>query len=249
VVRPSSSPWTASIASVREAGWQELGLELIVTDHHEPREILPDAAVRIHPQLPDHSYPFDKLCGSGVAFKLAWALCQKACGSEKVTERYRNYLLDSVCLAALGTVADVVPLHDENRILVRHGLNRLRTAPSAGLRALMTAAGLGEGADVRAADIGYRLGPRLNAAGRLGCARIIVDLLTTTVPARRRNWLTFWKAAERQTLGGVWSAMREMIEKQGWSVRRRRCWRASTGGGVIGIAAGRLRSSTPGRRW
>lgn len=233
------------IASVREAEVaKELGLELIVTDHHEPRETLPDAAVRVHPRLPDHSYPFDKLSGSGVAFKLAWALCQKACGSDKVTERYRNYLLDSVCLAALGTVADVVPLHDENRILVRHGLNRLRTAPSAGLRALMTAAGLGEGADVRAADIGYRLGPRLNAAGRLGCARIIVDLLTTTVPAKAAELAAFLEQrnAERQTLERrVVSDAREMIEREGLErspalVLASPEWH----GGVIGIAAGRL---------
>lgn len=233
------------IASVREAEVaRELGLELIITDHHEPRETLPDAAVRIHPRLPDHSYPFDKLSGSGVAFKLAWALCQKACGSEKVTERYRNYLLDSVCLAALGTVADVVPLHDENRILVRHGLNRLRTAPSPGLRALMTAAGLGEGADVRAADIGYRLGPRLNAAGRLGCARIIVDLLTTTSPTKAAELAEFLEKrnADRQTLERrVVSDAREMIQKQGLQsapalVLASEEWH----GGVIGIAAGRL---------
>src|SRR5207247_2584486 len=104
---------------------KRLGLELIVTDHHELKDRLPDAAVLVHPRLPG-GYPWGFLSGAGVAWKLAWALCKKACGSDRVTPKLRECLLDAVAFAALGTVADVVPLHDENRILVRHGLIRLK---------------------------------------------------------------------------------------------------------------------------
>ena len=170
----------ASVAEAVEA--KRLGLELIVTDHHEFKDQLPDAAVLVHPRLPGTSYPFGRLSGSAVAFKLAWALAMRECGGPKVNPRFRDYLLDSVALASLGVVADVVPLHDENRILVRHGLHRLRTHPSPGLRALCDSAGIQAGAEIRASDIGYRLAPRLNAAGRLGSARRVVELLTTNKP-------------------------------------------------------------------
>src|SRR5262249_45000530 len=121
----------ASVAEAEEA--RRLGLEVIVTGHHEVKDSLPHAALPVHPRLPGTSYPFGWLSGAAVAFKLAWALAQRACGSDKVTPRFRDYLLDAVGLAALGIIADVVPLHDENRILVRHGLARLRQAPLPGL--------------------------------------------------------------------------------------------------------------------
>src|SRR5262249_43633827 len=148
----------ASLAEAEEA--RNLGLELIITDHHEPKETLPRVDVIVHPRLPrlqmadcrlqidkasapasstDSSnlqseictpqsppaYPFGHLSGSGVALKLAWALCKLASGSAKVTPQFREFLQDAVALAALGTVADVVPLCDENRIFVRYGLSRL----------------------------------------------------------------------------------------------------------------------------
>src|SRR5262249_2453472 len=95
----------ASIAEAEEA--RRLGLELIVTDHHEIQDRLPAAAVVVHPRLPESDYPFPGLSGAGVAFKLAWALCQRASGSERVLPHLREYLLDGVALTALGTVADV----------------------------------------------------------------------------------------------------------------------------------------------
>src|SRR5262249_12266680 len=171
-----------SIAEAEEA--KRLGLALFVRDHHEPKARLPEAAVIVHPRLPGATYPFGGLSGSGVAFKLAWALCQRASGAAKVTPQFREFLLDSVALAALGMVADCVPLLDENRIIVRHGLSRLRQAPSLGLKALRDVAGLGEKKNLGAADIGFAVAPRLNAAGRLGCARLVVELLTT--PSRER---------------------------------------------------------------
>src|SRR5262249_53577506 len=168
----------ASLDEAEEA--KRLGLELIVTDHHEFKDTLPDAAVLVHPRLPGANYPFGKLSGSAVAFKLAWALAQRASGGPKVTPRFRDYLLDGRALAAPGGVADAVPVHDENRILVRHGLPRLRQTTLPGLLALCSCAGLSRTAGLRASDIGYKIAPRLNAAGRLGCARLVVDLLTTT---------------------------------------------------------------------
>ena len=167
----------ASLAEAEEA--RRLGLELIITDHHEFKETLPNADVLVHPRLPAGDYPFGSLCGSGVAFKLAWALCQLASGGgEKVHERFREFLLDSVALAALGTVADCVPLHDENRIFVRYGLTRLPKVPSLGLKALMLSAGLAEKRELKADDVAFFLAPRLNAASRLGCARLLLELLT-----------------------------------------------------------------------
>ena len=90
----------------------------------------------VHPRLPGHSYPFAGLSGSGVALKLAWALCQHASQAKKVSDRMREFLLQAVGLASLGTIADVVPLLDENRVLVRHGLSSLKERPTLGLAAL-----------------------------------------------------------------------------------------------------------------
>jgi single-stranded-DNA-specific exonuclease len=175
------------IASLKEAEVaREVGLELIVTDHHEMKmgldgPLLPPASVLVHSRLPAPvAYPFGDLSGAGVALKLAWAIAQRASGAQKVPPELREVLLDAVGLAALGLVADVVPLRDENRILVRHGLERVRTNPSVGLKALLDASGVKPDQVVTAEDVGFKLAPRLNAAGRLGCARFAVDLLTTT---------------------------------------------------------------------
>jgi single-stranded-DNA-specific exonuclease len=233
------------IASLEEADEaRRLGLELIVTDHHEFKDTLPNAAVLVHPRLPGTSYPFGKLSGSAVAFKLAWALTQRACGSPKVPPRLREYLLDSVALAALGVVADVMPLYDENRILVRHGLNRLRQTTLPGLQALCACAGLTPGAALRASDIGFKIAPRLNAAGRLGCARLVVDLLTTAREEQAVQLARFLDEQnnQRQTLERrILAEARKLIaEKQRDSdpalVLAHPGWHA----GIIGIVAGRL---------
>jgi single-stranded-DNA-specific exonuclease len=172
----------AALVEADEAA--RLGLELIITDHHELKAQLPHAAVLVHPRLPGGSYPFGGLSGAGVAFKLAWALCQRHCGGERVTARFREFLLDSVVLTAMGLIADVVPLHDENRIFVRHGLARLPQAPTPGLKALLDTAGLGDKKSISADDVSFRLAPRMNAVGRLGSARLVIELLTTTSPQR-----------------------------------------------------------------
>lgn len=233
------------IASLEEADEaRRLGLKLIVTDHHEPRDELPAAAAIVHPRLPGQTYPFGGLSGSGVALKLAWALAMRACGSDKVTPQFREFLLDSVTLAALGTVADVVPLHDENRILVRHGLARLKQTPCLGLKALIEAAGLADKADLRASDIGFRLAPRINAVGRLGCARLVVDLLTTTSQPRAVDLARYLEKQnlERQALERhMLKQARELVEADRLDstpalVLTHPEWHA----GIIGIVAGRL---------
>ena len=150
------------ITAVEEVEYaKSLGLEVIVTDHHACKETLPHAAAVVDPHRPDCAYPFQGLAGVGVALKLAMAM-----GAE---------LADYADLAALGTVADVMPLVDENRAMVAIGLERINTAPRPGIRALLEAAGAGQAAN--AVTLGYTLAPRLNAAGRLGVTQVALDLL------------------------------------------------------------------------
>src|SRR5262249_16238587 len=115
---------------------RSIGLELIITDHHELAERLPDAASLVHPRLPGSTYPFRELCGAGVGFKLAWELARKISGSTKTEERFRNFLLSATTLAAIGTICDIVPLLDENRVLAHHGIRALSETTSPGLRQL-----------------------------------------------------------------------------------------------------------------
>lgn len=163
---------------------KELGVELVITDHHTLDATLPEADAIVHPRLPGTGYPFGELCGAGVAFKLAWSLCQKICGSKKVSEPLRKYLMQSLSLAAIGTVADVVPLVDENRILVAHGLRMLASEPVPGLVELMRIAKLDQASTLNTESIAFSLAPRLNASGRLGQAQLGVELLTTTSAER-----------------------------------------------------------------
>jgi single-stranded-DNA-specific exonuclease len=168
------------IASVAEAEFaRSIGLDLIITDHHHIGGTLPDALVLVHPRLPGTEYPFGELCGAGVAFKLAWAICQRLGDGKKASPRMREFLKQSVGLAAVGNVADVVPLIGENRVIVRYGLQSLREQSSLGMKSLMKIVGLMEKPELRGDDIGFTLGPRINAAGRLGQARLAVELLTT----------------------------------------------------------------------
>ncbi len=167
----------SSVVEADEA--RRLGLELVITDHHNFQDTLPAADALVHPALPGASYPFAGLCGAGVAFKLAWALCQRASQSQKVSPRMREFLLQAVGLVSLGTVADVVPLVDENRVLVRHGLNSLRQRPCLGVAALMNLLEMDPRGPLASEDIAFKLAPRLNAAGRLGQATLGVELLST----------------------------------------------------------------------
>lgn len=142
---------------------KELGLTVIVTDHHEIPDVLPPADAILDPLLGD--YPFRRLCGAGVALKI----CQAMQGRDGVEKRLE--------IAALATVADIVPLMDENRIIVREGMQRMAETRRPGLRALMECAQVNR--PIQSDDIGFRLGPRLNAAGRLENASQGVRLLMT----------------------------------------------------------------------
>lgn len=166
---------------------REAGADLIITDHHHlPREEdgLPDAYAIVHPQKPGSApYPFAHLSGAGVAYKLAWRLLTMRAGTRKVPQPERDLLLGLLGFAALGTIADVVPLVGENRVLARFGLGRVKGSPFEGLAALVNASGLG-GQNVDSEHAGFALGPRLNAAGRMGHARDAVELFTTATGPR-----------------------------------------------------------------
>lgn len=166
------------ISSVEEvAHANRIGIKMIITDHHQPGAVLPDAVAIVHPALPGHDYRFAGLCGAGVAFKIAWALCERKTGSPKLPTPMREFLFRAIALAAIGTVADVVPLLDENRIIVHFGLKLIKQYCSVGLSELIRVSKLDEKEKLGAEDIAFTLGPRLNAAGRLGQAQLGVELL------------------------------------------------------------------------
>lgn len=231
----------ASLEEAQEA--RRLGLELIVTDHHEMKAELPDAAVLVHPRLPGTNYPFGQLCGAGVALKLAWALAQKKCGGEKVNDVFREFLLDAVAMAALGVVADVVPLTDENRIVVHYGLNRIKTKPPLGIDVLREVAKVAPD-DLRAQDIGFRLAPRINAAGRMGQARLAVDLLMATERTRAVDLALHLDRLNdaRQTLERQSVARAKELIALGDHARAPALVLADAQwhGGIVGIVAGRI---------
>lgn len=185
---------------------RDRGVDVVVTDHHEWKEeglglgasglggeqasvspsptpqalspILPNATAIAHPRLPsDQAYPNPHLCGAGVAFKLAWGVGQAMSGTGRVNEQVKAFLVEAMALAALGTIADVVPLVGENRILAHFGLGGLKQSKLHGLRALITGAKL-DGQNIDSYHVGFLLAPRLNACGRMGHARLAVEMLT-----------------------------------------------------------------------
>ena len=208
---------------------RSLGMKVIVTDHHTLPPVLPEADVLMNPLLGD--YPFPSLCGAGVALKLCHAL-QGQQGLEKRLD-----------LAAIATVADVVPLLGENRVIVREGLIRMQASPRPGVRAMLASAAVAP--PLRSEHLAFRIGPRLNAAGRLSSASLAQELLLTRDPLRaeqlardlealnvRRQSLeremTASALSQAQALPSFSSARSLVVAGEGWNP------------GLVGLTAGRL---------
>jgi len=226
---------------------RELGLDCIVTDHHLPEEHLPPAYAILNPHRSDCTYPNKNLCGVGVAFKLAQALLGIAGGGGALMSAGRSTrLLESYLkIVALGTIADVVPLTGENRVIACFGLEGLRRAVAPGLRALIKVCGLGCGEVVTAGHVGFQLAPRLNAAGRMESARDVIDLFTATEAALADEIaarLDRLNQERQQVEEAITRAVVERIEAQPDYGKRYSLIYAGDGWhrGVIGIVAQRL---------
>jgi len=232
---------TTSVDAARRA--IELGLDVVVTDHHLPGPELPDGVVQVNPRQDSCHYPFPDLSGAGIALKLAQAL-----GRRLEREPDPVSLLRMACL---GTVADMVPLLGENRTIAALGLEALPSTPSVGLQALMRQAGVK--APLSASDIGFRIGPRINAAGRLDDARQALDLLLSRDPAQAdrlaadlERWNRERQDEEARVVG---EAREQVLARAGRSGGGEDdpsvasilvAWSESWHRGVVGIAAGRL---------
>lgn len=165
---------------VREAA--ALGLEVVITDHHLPDRQLPPALAVLNPNLPGCAYPEKHLCGAGVAFKLVQALIARL---EWPAEKRRRMVDSFLKLVAIATIADVVPLTGENRVIVKRGLAALRIIRNPGLRALLEVAGLAQGSP-SSSQVAFRIAPRMNAAGRMASAEEVIELLLTEDEERAR---------------------------------------------------------------
>ncbi len=215
----------------------KLGVDIIVTDHHEPQDTLPNALAVVDPKRKDSRYPYKDLAGVGVAFKVLEALARDYRDMAYTVE-------ENLDIVAVGTVADIVPLNSENRILTSLGLDRLRATTNPGLAALMKAAAV-EPASVQSTHIGFALGPRLNAAGRLGDASIGVELLTTE-DADKADAIALQldgenkkrRQLERQVLEDATRILEETIDLS--RSRSIVLWSAGWHAGVIGIVASRI---------
>ena len=222
-----------------------IGLDVIITDHHEPAERLPPAYAILNPKQPDCPFPFKELAGVGVAFNLVIALRAKllGCGMWNV-EGAKPNLKKYTDIVALGTIADMVPLIDENRILVKYGLDELTSGIRPGIRALKEVSGLNSA--VKTGSVGFQLAPRINAAGRLDNASIGVRLLITDDDkeamdiARKLDM----ENIQRQRLEkGILSEAIEIIEAKEFEICRKKAIVLAKNGwhpGVIGIVASRL---------
>jgi len=217
--------------------------DLLIVDHHEPAQPLTSAVAVVNPKTKPEQSAFQDLAGVGVAFHLAWALIRRldSAGGAGADRDMAGLFTELLALTALGTVADVVPLLGENRILTRLGLTALEHTELPGLRALLQSSGL-TGQAVRAHDIAFRLGPRLNAAGRMGEADLALELLTTDSAGEAQKICSRLEAhntarralqedIQRQALLQLDDADTQrvlLVSREGWSP------------GVIGIVAGRL---------
>lgn len=227
------------------AAARDRNIDLIITDHHEVSAELPGAFALVHPRLPGSAYPWGELCGAGVAYKLAWQIARTFCGSDRVTEIFKKLLVDLLPLAALGTIADVVPLVDENRTIAMFGLGRIKQTPLVGLNALIDAARLRD-EKIDSYHVGFVLGPRLNACGRMGHAKEAVRLLTDAPPDEAKQiaeFLTTQNDQRRATERRIFEQAREMVAELGFDhpdVRAIVLGHDEWHPGVVGIVCSRL---------
>ncbi len=234
------------ISAVSEAELaRELGIELIITDHHTIGWALPQAAAIVHPRLPGGHQAGVDLCGAAVAFKLAWQVCKSFGDGKRASPHLREFLKEAIGLVALATIADMVPLSDENRVMVRHGLSGIAAGPSAGLKALMEVSGSLDKKKLTTGMIGFGLAPRINAAGRLEQAMMAVEMLTTTDPSRAREialLLDGYNKRRQEVERQIFDEAQEMLKAEGGLGDRRAIVLGRQGwhAGVIGIVAGRL---------
>ena len=236
---------------------KERGIRLFITDHHKPQlnlqgniELPSDTPV-VHPLVEGSNgrYPFPEICGATVAYKLALKCLKVHYGVEDEQDLPNNVnklLLDLLSLAALGTIADVVPLEDENRVIAGQGLRSITACSFPGVKALLRVAKLGSKRELTAMEVGFRLGPRLNAVGRLGNAEAAVELLCTDDQDKANDLALELDAVndKRQDITRTMSKQAEdMALAQGYDQPSRRCivlcgddWHP----GVVGIVASRM---------
>jgi single-stranded-DNA-specific exonuclease len=223
-----------AVEAVAEAA--AAGVSVVITDHHLPPDVLPDGAAVVNPKQPGCEYPFKELCGAGIAFKIAQAIIRR----ESLTLSERSLAK----VAALGTIADIVPLVSENRAIVAEGLAALADPRAPGLRALLAEAGI-TGRAPTAEDVAFRVGPRLNAAGRIDTADLALAVLEErdSVRAGEIARALSERNTERQTHERrVVAEARERLLARGDPAREGVLIEADAGWprGVLGIAASRL---------
>lgn len=217
---------------------RQLGIDVIVTDHHLPEGELPAAVAVLNPNRVDCLYPAKNLCGAAVALKLAQALFVELGWEEGKRQRLLGSFLK---LAAIATVADVVPLTGENRVIVTHGLEGLRDPRNIGLKALFQVARIAEGAAISARQVGFQIGPRINSAGRMDDARNVIELFLTTDAARAQELaeaLDTMNKARQETTAEILDECKriDVSEEHAGLVYAAAGWHQ----GVVGIVAGRL---------
>src|SRR5512143_1846545 len=216
---------------------REQGVDVIITDHHRPGDSLPEAVAVLNPVVPGSGYPDTGLAGVGVTFKLIQALLARA-GKDTGLPHYMK-------LVSIGTVADVAELKGENRLFVKHGLEGLRNVANTGLRSLIEACGLGR-RKISEGDLGFRIGPRINAAGRMGMTDLAVRLFFSEDAAETSalvQKLDELNAQRQRTEERIFTEASERVEGRGLD-RKYKClvlgspdWHR----GVIGIVASKLK--------
>ena len=232
---------------VQGSGEEDAGFSSLNPEPRSLNPLFPDCFAIVHPRLPHDGppYPNPLLCGAGVAFKLAWGVGKVMTGGDRVSDDFRAFLVNAMALAALGTIADVVPLVGENRIIAHQGLVGLRESRLVGLRALIASAKL-TGQTLDSFDVGFKLAPRLNACGRMGHARLAVEMLTTDDERKAgeiADYLEHQNRARQAIERKILQQAVEQVEERKLDadgscaiVLGREDWHA----GVIGIVASRL---------